>query len=246
MVAVSRTFGGRAMRYLYALCILFVLGGTAPAAGSPARITVARGYGGAVYEASAAAPVQSAAGSGGCPVMLTNKDKSPEGLFNRAPDRRCIVGALTGTEKGFQIILGAEQSQRFTAGRGPSAEAGVLSADADYLVVDVSRLFPKRLNAGITPAWTLHIVVDRDNTVFAMRNGHRVKSITSAYSRDATPCAPKDEKVSDTRWCTTVTIPWDALELPFSDDATTITVAADVKTHGEPPAVPEHATITVL
>src|SRR5437660_11764347 len=130
MVAVSRTFGGRAMRYLYALCILFVLGGTAPAAGSPARITVARGYGGAVYEASAAAPVQSAAGSGGCPGMLTNQDKSPEGLFNRPPDRRRSVRALTGTEKGCQLILGPAQSPRFTPGRAPSRPPAVASPDS--------------------------------------------------------------------------------------------------------------------
>lgn len=235
------------MRCLYALCLVFAVSGIASAAGSTARVTVLRGFGGVVYEVSPGPGVETAPGVGGCPLGFTYADKSQDGLFAAtAAGGKCVTGALTGAKEGLQVTLAAAQSQDFGSGHGPTADAGVLSPDADYLRIDVCRNACGTPKAAGKPGWKLQIVADRDNAVLGTRNGYRVTTITSAYSAKATPCALRGQSVPNSHWCTTVTIPWDVLELPFSDQPAKLAVAVQVKTHGEPALVANEALITVL
>jgi hypothetical protein len=208
----------------------------AGAAGSAARVTVERGFGGSVYNVKSAGPKASHS-SATCPLTFANTDTSTEALFATDPKAvPCASGALAGAKEGLQILIGVGQTSDFVP--GASAIATEPPAKGDYLRAEVCR-------EPCSSPWSLTLIVARSSDVFAVRNGHEIKGITSAYQAKSTPCADPDKAVPQNRWCTIVTIPWDLVELPFDATPSTVRVRTALVSNRTTHQLAE-ATITVL
>jgi hypothetical protein len=225
---------------------------TVPATGALASdVTITRGFGGATYFVKASkAPHSMPSSTHPCALTFAEGDKPNPSLFETAASRStgCRPGVLVGTDKGLQIRLAIEQPQSFVVGAG-ATDVDASSWGADYLSMAVCRTRcqrPSRLPPSKRDAWALLLVLDRNDHVFAIRNGAPIKGVASEYSQDDTPCAlTKRDAAPPNRWCRSITVPWSAFDLSYNDQPTTLNVDAVLITHGRPVEVGS-ASITVI
>ena len=212
--------------FLPQLCgIILLVGAAAPVSESPPDVTVIRGFGGAIYEVRTPAPASTAPQKSAKPsaaeapvsenasaCVVDVNDVPTSEPFSPQPNQPC--GALTPQDNGLDVAFGLQQNVDFGKTRGAS-DVDFKKWGADYVTVILCRAKCENEESN----GVLLVRVDRGDNVFAERDGVILpKTITAKAGSPSKACGHNVDK--NRSWCETITVPWNALELPINARAT--------------------------